>query len=297
MTTPADVTAALDGAGAASSWADLAAALDEGQPAGPQIAFAAAAAGLDSLGMIADPFDAVATAGLGWLVEHVAVLREPLDALAGDPGQILAQATRWHDVSRTLRRAAEDYEVALSSSTAGWHGAVADGYRAAAADLTRALDDVAGRAEQLSRLVLGTGAAVGSVRALIRDLIAEFLGELVAKVLVALASAPASMGGSTAAAVGAVAWEVHALARDIAARLSRLLDDLAAASHTAAELVAGMRVAMAQISAAARSARAAATPWAAAFDGLPAREVAEAGKQFSSAEATGDRQTGTHNRT
>ncbi len=285
MTNPAEVAAGLDGAGAASSWADLAAALDEGRPDGPQIAFAAAAAGLDSLGAIADPFDALLTAGLGWLVEHVAVLREPLDALAGDPGQILAQATAWHEVSRMLRQAADEYKVALSSTT-GWHGAAADGYRAAAADVARALDDVAGQADQLARLVLGTGAAVGTIRAVIRDLVAEFLAELVTRVLVALAVAPATMGGSTAAAVGAVAWEVHALARDIAARLSRLLDDLAAASRTAAELVAGMRATLAQIGAAAGSARAAAAPWAAALHHLPVREVAEAGKQFSSAEPT-----------
>lgn len=285
MTAPADVAAALDGAGAASSWADLATALDEGRPDGPQIAFAAAAAGLDSLGAIADPFDAVVAAGLGWLIEHVAVLREPLDALAGDPGQILSQARGWHDVSLVLTRAARDHRTALSA-TSSWQGAAADACRASGVDLAGALDDVAARAEQLAALVLGTGAAVGTVRALIRDLVAEFLGALVTKVLVALAAAPATMGGSTAAAIGAVAWEVHAVAQDIAAKMSQLLDDLAVASRTAGELVDGMRATAGRLGAVAIAARTAAAPWVEVFDRLPARQVAETGKQFSSTETT-----------
>ena len=54
------------------------------------------------------PFDALLQAGLGWLVEHVAFLREPLDALAGDPDAVLAQARHWDQVAGELRAAASE---------------------------------------------------------------------------------------------------------------------------------------------------------------------------------------------
>src|SRR5690606_41981378 len=87
----------LAGAGVASSWADLhaAASADDVDPL--QVTYAAAAAGLDTLGAITDPLDALLTAGVGWLIEHGRFLHEPLDAPAGDPAQITAQArTRPH---------------------------------------------------------------------------------------------------------------------------------------------------------------------------------------------------------
>ena len=89
----------LEGAGVVSSWAELAAALTAEQVDPHQVGFAAAGAGLDTLGAVLHPFDALLQAGLGWLVEHVAFLREPLDALAGDPDAVLAQARHWDRVA------------------------------------------------------------------------------------------------------------------------------------------------------------------------------------------------------
>ena len=48
---------------------------------------------LDVLGDIGDPLGAVISCAVGWIVNHVSFLREPIDWLAGDPHSIEASAT------------------------------------------------------------------------------------------------------------------------------------------------------------------------------------------------------------
>lgn len=239
---PADEDAAppgWDGAGPASSWADLGRALTGGDPV--EIALGAAAAGLDTLGAVLHPLDALLEAGVGWLIEHVAFLHEPLDALAGDPTQIVAQARTWQNVAAELRAAAADQRAA---AVPGWAGAAGDSYRAAAAELTATLDRVADRATALGTLVLVTGAGVGTVRTAVRDAIAEFLALVVQYVLAATALAALTAGGSVGTAVATVVVRAVEVAQDIARRAAELLDVLAAAGGAAARIGDGMQQAV-----------------------------------------------------
>lgn len=249
MTAPAASTAAagvpvdgagldLEGAGVLSSWSDLAEALAADRLDPRRVAFAAAGAGLDALGAALYPLDALLQAGFGWLVEHVGFLREPLDALAGDPDAVLAQARRWTLLAGELRGAADECRAA---PIPGWEGAAAADCLRAGAGLALALDAGAARADALARLVLVTGAAVGTVRAWVRDTVAEFAALAVRYLLAAGALAVASAGGSVAGFVLAVVARAQQVARDIAHRVGALLDRLAAASETAARLGAALR--------------------------------------------------------
>src|SRR5690606_16197779 len=136
----------------------------------------AGAGGLDTLGAITDPLDSLLTAGVGWLIEHVWFLHEPLDALAGDPAQITAQARTWHNVGRELGAVARDHRAAAAALGA-WEGAAGDGYRAAVDGFTGALERAGRDAGTLADLVLTTGAQVGTVRAAVRDAIAGFVAD------------------------------------------------------------------------------------------------------------------------
>src|SRR2546423_3549140 len=122
----------LEGAGVLSSWSDLGEAMPTDRPwdAG-EIGFAASAAALDSLGTAMDPLGALGSAGVGWLIEHVEFLHEPLDWLAGDPAQITAQAHAWHNMSTELGRIAQDYQRSVQGLI-GWDGAAVLAYREAA---------------------------------------------------------------------------------------------------------------------------------------------------------------------
>lgn len=272
--------AATEGAGALSSWADLAGAVASGRPDGGGIAFCAAAAGLDSLGVALHPFDAMLAAGLGWLVEHVEFLREPLDVLAGDAAVIAAAARTWHDVAGELRSVAAGYRAAAVPE---WHGAAADAYRGAAGGLTASMDTAAGHADVLADLILATGAAVGTVRAAVRDAIAEFLALVVEYVLAAGALALLTAGGSLGAMVASVVVRATELAAAICGRLAELLRTLAAAGTAAGRAAEAMRAAAARARTVAPLLRVAGE----AFDGAASDAYApvfvEAGKQATGA--------------
>jgi len=238
-----------EGAGAASSWADLNAAVAAEHVDPAQVAATAAGAGLDALGAVVHPFDALFAAGLGWLLEHVWWLHEPLDALAGDPTQITAQAQTWHNVAGELGRVAADHRGAVTG-LGGWEGAACDAYLAAVDRHGDALEAAARAATGLADLIVDTGAQVGTVRALIRDAIAEFVSDAVQFLAVMAVAAAVTAGGALGAATLRVVVSALELAAQISARIARLLDALTAAGGTAAQLADAVRQAAAQVEAA-----------------------------------------------
>jgi uncharacterized protein YukE len=270
-----------EGAGFVSSYADLSDALTHEQQVDPgQVAFAAAGAGLDTLGVVADPFGSLLEAGFGWLIEHVDVLREPLDALAGDPGAVLDQARVWQGVATELRAAAAGHREAVAGVTTGWDGAAAEAYALAAQRCTEAMDDAARDAGQLAELVVSTGAAVGTVRALIRDAIAAFLSKVVTWVAGALATAAFTAGFSLMVLGAAVAQQAASLALTFTRRISALLDLLDEAGTAARELGEAVRSAAAQL----RPVVAGAETLESAAKRVGAPVLIEAGKQVTGAE-------------
>lgn len=269
-----------EGAGVVSSWVDLSTAVGGGDPF--PIAFAAAGAGLDTLGAIADPFGAVASSAVGYAIEHVGFLREPLDALAGDPVQITAQAHTWHRVGVELAAVAETHRQQIPAGPA-WEGAAGEAYRGAAAEHTAQLDAVARSCTELAELVVTTGAAVGTVRALIRDLIADFLASALERLLLAAATAALSGSTSVLAALGWVVWDAVLLAARIADRISALLTSLAAAGGRVGRIAAGMLDAADRVGRAAPHVHRAAQAAQGGVDRVPAEQIVEAGKKFSGA--------------
>lgn len=234
----AEETGGFEGAGIVSSYVDVGSAAAEGN--WPNAAFAAGGAALDTLGFVADPIGALASAGVGWVIEHVGFLREPLDALAGDPNQIRAYAATWHNVAGELRAVAGDHRTQLPDTTT-WAGAASEAYRASAQAFGARLDTAAGQADELAEVVMATGAGVGTVRALIRDWIADFVVDVVIVAGVALAAAAVTAGGSMAAAITAIVARALHLATDIASRIGLLLQELAANGTRVGELVEIMR--------------------------------------------------------
>lgn len=264
----------LEGAGMASSWADLATAATAEDPDGMEQAFALAGAGLDTLGAITDPFDEFLSSGAGWLIEHIPFLHEALDALAGDPQQVKAQAQTWSNVAGELRSVAADH---AAGPVHGWGGPAGTAYRGAVGDYGQTLRDVAGQADQVASLVLGSGVAVGTVRALVRDLIADFLCWAVKWAIAGVATITGTAGLSTPVVISAVAVEACQLASHIAQRIARLIEELTHAEGVVDRLVGDMRYAATEL-------RDAAPYMHRSLEKVPAEEFTEAGKQASTAE-------------
>ena len=146
----------------------------------------AVALGLGSVGAIMDPFQAVFAAGVGWLMEHVSILREPLDWLAGDPKEIEGHAMTWRNVGGRIFEATDYFVDEVNRSTASWSSQAAAAYRVRAkghAEQVQALGEIT---ETMAEMTLIAGALVGVVRNTVRDLIAEVIGAAVSKAVQAL---------------------------------------------------------------------------------------------------------------
>ncbi|WP_037067491.1 WXG100 family type VII secretion target [Pseudonocardia acaciae] len=230
----------LEGAGLLSDMADLykiggkafeGGGVDPSKVSAPQATIALGGAGLAGLAAIADPLEALAGAGLGWVIEHVWFLREPLDQLAGNPNEIKAHAQTWHNVGLELGRIADEHESQLGQ-LGGWQGAAADGYRRAAARQNEVMRQGAASAEELSGRIMTNGTVVATVRSLVRDTIADFVVKLAEWAIAALASAAATAGASLAPIIaGAVASAVKTASKiaELVSKLLRHLEEAGAA--------------------------------------------------------------------
>lgn len=220
----------LEGAGVISSWSD---ATSDGS-------WSVASATLDSLGAIADPFQALLSAGAGWLIEHVEFLHEPLDALAGDPTQIRAHARTWANVASSLRDVATDYYDAAGDTTS-WTGQGADAYRGAATRFADSITTAAGEAEALSALEMNAGTAVAAERSFIRDTIADFVAGLIEDVITAAIEAPLTFGVGTAATIAWAIGQAVRLAEQLVTRIARLVHVLSEAGEAGRRLAERVR--------------------------------------------------------
>jgi hypothetical protein len=271
----------FEGAGVVSSWADLNAAISADQVDPVQVAYTAAGAGLDTLGAIEEPLHSLLSAGVGWLIEHVWFLHEPLDALAGDPTQITAQAQTWHNVGGELAAVAQDHRGAAAALGA-WEGVAGDGYRGAVDRFGGALEGAAQNATELADLILTTGAQAGTVRALIRDWIAGWVGDAIQTVVFYGAAALLTAGG----AVGAGALQLIVRAVDLAYTIARQVQKLLDAMTLAGGMAAQVSGAIQQTSAAVRAAMPTVTDINQVAEDLEAGAVIENGKQLTAAEQT-----------
>lgn len=230
-----------EGAGAVSSMADMGDAWSAENPDPLQVAVQTAGAGLELLDAAMNPLSSLAEAAVGWLIEHIWWLHEPLDALAGDPTQIKAQAQTWHNVAQQLGSVAAAYRANVAGGVEGWEGGASESYRVTVDGFAGRLEESANHADQIASVLLMTGEAVGSLRGDIRDVIAEFLWLVIQLVAVSGLLAFLTVGGSLAAGAVRIVTSAVDLAIDNIRRISELLDLLSAAGGTAGRLADGMR--------------------------------------------------------
>jgi uncharacterized protein YukE len=182
--------------------------------------------GLDLLGALMDPLGSLATAGVGWLIEHVRFLHEGLDMLAGNPDEVTRQAGSWEDIASDTQRSSQEYESKAASLGTTWTSAAGQAYQHAAHNYAELLRGASGASTAAAHAMRVGGALVGVERGAIKDAIAVFVGELIRDALVALASSWCTFGGSVAAFIGDAVARAGALAARIARRIAKLAERL-----------------------------------------------------------------------
>lgn len=171
--------------------------LGEGDAA--ELGLNAAALGLDALGVFMDPVGALATAGIGWLIEHLSFLREPLDWLAGNSDKIKAAVGTWNQVSVAIAQVADEQNKAVRSQVGSWQEAAAERFRSSQEQLAAEITAVSKSCVAVSEQIATAGTITAAVRGMLRDLIAMFIYEVIRNAIIALASSYVSLGSSIAA--------------------------------------------------------------------------------------------------
>jgi hypothetical protein len=165
-----------------------------------EIGMNAAALGLDLLGAAMDPVGALATAGIGWLIEHLSFLREPLDWLAGNGDKIKAAVTTWNQVAADLHNIGEQQDKAVKSELSCWEqGTAAEKFRQSQGELAAEITAVSRTCTFVASEIASAGTITAAIRGMIRDLIALFIWEVIRNAVIALASSVVSLGSSIAA--------------------------------------------------------------------------------------------------
>ncbi|WP_329044348.1 hypothetical protein OG738_24435 [Amycolatopsis sp. NBC_01488] len=182
---------------------------------------------LDLLGAAMDPLGTLASAGVGWLIEHISFLKDGLDKLAGKPEAVTAKAVTWTNISKQLTETAESYEqqakkVQQSFSDCG----SAEAYQRTAESYVGVLRGAASHAGDASTAMNVGAALVGTERGLIRDMISSFVGELIIKALAALAASWCTFGGTIAAFIADSVVEGGVLAEKISTRITKVVEKL-----------------------------------------------------------------------
>jgi hypothetical protein len=189
-------------------------------------AMGGASTALDTLGMAMDPLGSLASAGIGWLIEHVKFLHEGLDKLAGDPRQIQHMSTEWKKIAEDLDSSADEYSSKAKAAGGTWTSSAGRAYQQTAANYAGLLHGTADSATDASGAMTVAGVMVGTERGIIRDLISTFVGELIRDAVIALSTSEVTLGGSVAAFIADAVYRGTRLAEKIGTRIGKLLEEL-----------------------------------------------------------------------
>jgi len=177
------------------------------------------ATGLSLIGAVMDPLQAIFAAGVGWLMEHVSFLREPLDKLMGDPHAIEGHARSWYNIERRIYEAVDFFVDQVNQTTATWAAASAEAYRRRARDHAQSVQALGKIADGMSKATTIVGTMVGVMRNTLRDIVAEVVGACISKAIQAV----------TVVLIPKVAVEVAILVSKTSAKILGLLKRLFAA--------------------------------------------------------------------
>ncbi|MEV4734161.1 RHS repeat-associated core domain-containing protein [Saccharopolyspora sp. NPDC049426] len=212
-----DSTQSFSGIQIAESVADTQKAIESGDWAGGVLG--AVGTGLDALGMALDPFGAIFSAGVGWLIEHVGPVSDALDSLTGDPDEIKAHSETWKNVSAELEAINTEMKDLVKADTASWLGDAGDAYRKRSEDTANLIAAAKSAADGAADGIGTAGEVVAAVRTLVRDIIAELVGHLISWALQVVCT----LGIALAWVVPQVVAEVAKVAAKIADITTKLI--------------------------------------------------------------------------
>ncbi|GAB3570684.1 hypothetical protein GCM10027445_24610 [Amycolatopsis endophytica] len=190
---------------------------------GAAIGLGVIASAVDTVKLAINPLGSLISAGLGWLIEHVSFLREPLDMLMGDPDEIQKLGEEVHKIAESIRKIGEDQTKSLEGAVSSWTGSGADAFNNRMKELAADLESKAHGTDIVGYVIHTNMAIISAVRGLFRDLITTVLGDIISAVLIAMATAVITFGASIVAAVTYSVTQATLTATSLASKLAAVV--------------------------------------------------------------------------
>lgn len=133
----------------------------------------------DIASFIIDPIASMAASAASFLMEYITPLREALDAIAGNPGAVAAQAQTWSNVSGRVSDTTASYSSRVESALTGWEGPAASAYRTFVASYTSLVAGTGTLCTGIGYAMSGASAVVSFIRTIVRDTVADLVGKLI----------------------------------------------------------------------------------------------------------------------
>ncbi|WP_106185551.1 hypothetical protein [Umezawaea tangerina] len=173
-------------------------------------------------------------AGVGWLVDHVDFLREPLDLLMGDDNAVRSEAEKISGDADKYEDIANAHLDALRKLE-GWTGTTADAFKTSMSQVGHELQAIGLAMKGAADIMSTMGTTVTAFRALVRTQVIKVVDDLITGAHLAAGLAPSTHGASIVSFVGiAVTAARETLAqilRDITNLNALLTANKSAATH------------------------------------------------------------------
>jgi uncharacterized protein YukE len=182
--------------------------------------------------MLGDPLEALIEAGLDFLLDLIAPLKEALDLVTGDPDGLNGKADEWAAVAANLRQLGPAVGQDAAATNGNWTGAAADAFRTKVGNFERGVQSVAGQADHVADVLRVSATLMDAAQGIIKGIIASWVEYAVLTEAAAAASAVFTFGASEAAGQAAVAGEAAVACRegaDTVAQATSLLERVASA--------------------------------------------------------------------
>lgn len=192
---------------------------------------------MDIIGIAGDPMGAIASAGVGWVLNAVSFLREPFDILKGNPSAITGSSQSWLTAANSLASTAEQYRQAAIQQTCNWVGTAGNGYRTASGNQAAGLEALAKASQAVSSAITKAGQAVAQARKTVLDLISEAVQKIIQICIEALSKSWLSFGASIAMGIAQSVQKAVSTAQKTMSEIQKVVQTLQNIIKTVQQIV------------------------------------------------------------
>jgi hypothetical protein len=156
---------------------------------------------------LADPLNALISAGLGFLEDWCTPVKECLEKVTGNPESLNEKKESFSQVSESLAKLSEDLDQITKTGLQNWTGEAKDAATGAIETFIKGVDGTANNATDIASLLGISATLMDAAKEIINGILAALIEWLIITWVTALATSWCTFGASDAAAAGATAVE------------------------------------------------------------------------------------------